>query len=406
MRAAFRTMWLSLRRDRGALAMSFALPVVFFLIFAAIFAGASGEGLRLEVAIADEAGSDASRRLFRAVAADSALTVSGAALSAADVRQRVRSGAADVGLVAPAGRRPLGDVGGFGPAPLVIVVDPARRVAGSMLAGIVQRAYFRALPDVALGGVAELIDAEFTRLTPEQKQEIDDGLADLRGDAEAGRGGGLEELVETEAAAGRGAGLNHVAYYAGAVAILFLFFSCVHGALSLLEERDSEVLDRVLAGPAGTAPLLAGKFLFLALQGTLQVLVIYVVAWIVHGVDLPGHLAGCLAVTVAAAAAAAGLSLALTAACATRRQAQTLANVAILIASALGGSMVPRFFMPEAIQRVGWLTPTTWALEAYTALFWRDDPASALVLPVALLLATAALALLLARRLTRRWETL
>jgi ABC-2 type transport system permease protein len=399
-------MWLSLRRDRGALAMSFVLPVVFFLIFAAIFAGASGEGLRLALALADEARSDASRRLFRAVAEDPGVQASGPGLSSAEVRERVRTGAADVGLIAPAGRRPLGDLGGFGPAPLVVVVDPARRVAGSMLAGIVQRAYFRALPDVALGGVVELIDTELAPLSADQKREVADGLTELREDAAAGRGAGLEELLETEAAAGRGAALNHVAYYAGAVAILFLFFSCVHGALSLLEERDAEILDRVLAGPGGTAPLLAGKFLFLVLQGTLQVLVIYVVAWVVHGVDLPGHLAGCVAVTLTAAAAAAGLSLALTAACATRRQAQTLANVAILIASALGGSMVPRFFMPEAIQRVGWLTPTTWALEAYTGLFWRDDPPSALLLPIALLLATAALALLLARRLTRRWETL
>jgi ABC-2 type transport system permease protein len=68
--------------------------------------------------------------------------------------------------------------------------------------------------------------------------------------------------------------------------------------------------------------------------------------------------------------------------------------------------MVPRFFMPEPIQRIGWLTPTTWALEAYTGLFWRDEPLSALALPVALLLATAGGALLLARGLTRRWETL
>jgi ABC-2 type transport system permease protein len=399
-------MWLALLRDRGALAMSFLLPVVFFLIFAAIFAGASGEGLRLKVALADEAGSDETTRLFAALGREPGLVVVSGHLSALDVRERVRSGAADVGLIAPTGRRPLGDVGGFGAAPLVVVVDPARRVAGSMLAGVVQRAYFRALPDVALGGVVRLIDTELTPLTPEQKRELEDGLAEIRGDAEAGRGAGLEELVETEAAAGRGAGLNHVAYYAGAVAILFLFFSCVHGALSLLEERDAEILDRVLAGPAGTAPLLAGKFLFLALQGTLQVLVIYIVAWLVHGVDLPRHGVGCLIVTVAAAAAAAGLALALTTACATRRQAQTLANVAILIVSALGGSMVPRFFMPEPIQRIGWLTPTTWALEAYTGLFWRDEPLSALALPVALLLATAGGALLLARGLTRRWETL
>ena len=36
--------------------MSFLLPAIFFLIFAAIFSGATGEQLRLKIAIADEVG--------------------------------------------------------------------------------------------------------------------------------------------------------------------------------------------------------------------------------------------------------------------------------------------------------------------------------------------------------------
>ena len=63
----------------------------------------------------------------------------------------------------------------------------------------------------------------------------------------------------------------------------------------------------------------------------------------------------------------------LASACRTRRQAQTIANTVILVLSALGGSMVPRFFMPEALQDLGWLTPNTWALEAYSGIFWRGE---------------------------------
>ena len=62
-------------------------------------------------------------------------------------------GTADVGLIVRADAEPLGSVGGFGPAPLLIVADPARGVAVPMLSGQVQKAYFSALPDVALGGV-------------------------------------------------------------------------------------------------------------------------------------------------------------------------------------------------------------------------------------------------------------
>jgi ABC-2 type transport system permease protein len=68
--------------------------------------------------------------------------------------------------------------------------------------------------------------------------------------------------------------------------------------------------------------------------------------------------------------------------------------------------MVPRFFMPEWVQDAGWLTPNTWALEAYTVIFWRDDSVADLMLPWFMLAVAAAVALWLARRSARRLEIL
>ncbi len=411
--AVFRAMLLGLLRDRAALAMSFLLPGLVFLVFAAIFSGATGEQLRLKLAVADEVRSDVSVRLLAALRSDPGLLpVGGDALDADDVRRLVRRGSADVGLIVRANAEPLDSLGGFGPAPLLIVTDPVRGVAFPMLAGQIQKAYFAALPDVALKGVVDLLEDEFLELRPDQREQLTEGLAELRGDAlEAqaeGRdaGWGFSDLFEREDVAERSAAHNHVAYYAGAIAVLFLLFSCVHGAISLLEERDSGLLDRILAGPGSTRVLIHGKFLFLTLQGFVQVGVIFVVAWQVHGVDLPAHLGAWSVTTAAAAAAAAGLALTLVTACRTRRQAQTIANVAILVLAALGGSMVPRFFMPPLLQDLGWITPNTWAVEAYTSIFWRDGTAAALWIPWTALLATAAAGLLVSRRLARRMEVL
>jgi ABC-2 type transport system permease protein len=406
-------MWLTLARDRAALAMSVVLPVLFFLVFASIVSGTTGEHLRVRIAYADEVGSEASRRLLAALAREAALEpVAETPLTAAQVVELVRSGAADAGLIVRAEAEPLGSVGGFGKPPLRLVSDPTRAVAARLVAGLAQKAYFSWLPDVALGGVVELIDLDFVELRPEQRAEIGRRLEELRreilaaGAQEGVRGGGFQELVEIDPLVRPARGRNHVAYYAGAVAVLFLLFSAVHGALSMLEERDSGILDRVLAGPSGARALVDGKFLFLVAQGVAQVSIIFLMAWLIYGIDLPGHLGGYLVVTAAAAAAAAGLALALTTTCTTARQAQAFANVAILVTSAIGGSMVPRFFMPQWIQDLGWLTPTTWALEAYTRLLWRSQPLASLALPVSMLLATGLLGLALARRAARRWESL
>jgi ABC-2 type transport system permease protein len=356
-------MMLGLLRDRGALAMSFAVPAVFFLIFASIFAATSGENFRPRVAVADERDSDWSRRLIATLRDSSNLELMDNLFTADEVRTLVRRGTADAGLIIREVTQSGSATQAGRQVPFTVVSDPSRGVATSVLTGQVQRAYAR----MSFGAVAA-----------------------------------LAPIVQEENVAGQAAGLNNIAYSAGAVAVLFLLLSAVHGAVTLFEERESGILDRIVTGPGTTIVLVNGKFLYLVTQGFVQVLVIFLVAWLTHGVDLPGHWWQWTLTTLAAAGAAAGLALAITTAFTTRQQAQTFANIAVLVLSALGGSMVPRFLMPRVLQDIGWLTPNAWALEAYTSIFWRDESASALLLPVGLLVVSAILGLLIAQRLTRR----
>lgn len=403
--AIFRAMLLGLLRDRGALLMSFFLPAVFFMIMAEIFTATTGDTLNLKVAVLDEVGSDTSVRLVEALATTATLTLLPAAevTSREVVRSLVRSGEADIGLIIRADAESLDEAGGFGPPPLLVVTDPARGVAEPMLSGQIRRAYFGALPDVAMGNVVAELENQFLTLTDEQREEVDDGLIEMREDAAAGRevGWSFEDLLDRESVIG-GEAVNLVAYSAGAVAFMFLLFASVHGAVSLLEEQESGILDRVLAGPGGVGVLVDGKFLYVIGQGFVQVSVIFAVAWLVYGVDVPGHLGPWLVISGAASLACAGLAMLLATACATRRQAQTVANTVILVLSALGGSMVPRFLMPEVLKDAGWLTPNTWALEAYSGVFWRGEDLSAVLLPVALLAATGVVGWLAARSLAQR----
>jgi len=402
--AILRAMLLGLLRDRGALLMSFFLPAVFFLIMAEIFTATGGQNLQLSVAIVDEIDSEVSNRLLGALETSSMLRTERLSSSdAAEVSNLVRAGVFDIGLVLRADAEPLDAAGGFGPAPILIISDPSRGVAEPMLTGQIRQAYFGALPDVAMGNVVEELENQFLTLNDDQRDEVAEGLAEMRADAEAGRetGWSFEDMLATESVISDES-VSLVAYSAGAVAFMFLLFASVHGAVSLLEEQESGILDRVLAGPGGMSVLVNGKFLFVILQGLVQVSVIFVVAWLVYDVDLPGQFLPWLTITLSACISAGGLAMLLAAACRTRRQAQTIANTVILVLSALGGSMVPRFFMPESLRALGWLTPNTWALEAYSGIFWRGEAFMQVLIPVLLLLLTGLCGWLLARVIAGR----
>ncbi len=364
--AVFRVMFLGLVRDRGALAMTFVVPAVFFLVFASIFAASSGGSFQPRVVVhspspdADVAGFVTELQATDAIRVTTILEGDETA-----ARSLVRSGRADAGLLI---RRAEGARPAF-----VILADPARDVAAQILRANVQRAFVvRYIAPAPLPGS----DA-FTIGPP----------------------------IDVEPVTGAAAGANEVAYSAGAVALLFLLLSSVYGAVSLFEERDSGIVERIVAGPAGTRPLVDGKFLYLSLLGFVQIAVIFGIAWLVHGVDVPSQLLGWSLTSILSAAAAAGLALGLTSAFRTRQQALTFANVTMLIVSALGGSMIPRFLMPDFLQTIGWITPNAWALEAYTGLFWRDEVLTALTLPLTLLAAAAFAGLTIARSGARRLET-
>ncbi len=196
-----------------------------------------------------------------------------------------------------------------------------------------------------------------------------------------------------------------VSMYAAGIAVMFLLFGAVGGAGSLLEEEESQTLERLMCSSLGMTRLLAGKWLLLTIVGVVQVTVMFAWAQLAFGVDLLGHLPGFAVMTVVTAGAASSLALALAAACRTRAQLNAVAIILILTMSALGGSMVPRYVMSGTMREIGRLTFNAWALDGYTKVFWRGLPLRALLPEVAVLVAVAVALFALARLLARRWES-
>ncbi|MFI4936851.1 MAG: ABC transporter permease [Caulobacterales bacterium] len=366
--AMFKVMALDLWRDRAALVMAFLLPPIVFLIFSAVFSGATGEDVRLKVVIADLAHTKGSARLEAALLADKNLRAEPAKpATLAAVRVRIRSGQADAALVI------RGDPVAPG-SPLLILADPSRAVAAPLTEARTREVLTKVTPDILLERTIGDVSTATGPLTAEQKDNVSIAEDELTSDpASAPK---VAPLFAREEVAGARKGGGTIAYYAGAVTILFSLFTAMHGALTLIEERQSGIADRILAGRAGMGPVVRGKFLFLTAEMMLQAVAIFLAAQLVYEVPVVQHFALWLVTTAAASVCAAGLALGLVAICRTREQAQMLTTFVILILAAIGGSMIPRFLMPPWLQTLGWFTPHAWVIDAYQGLLWRDAGAA------------------------------
>jgi ABC-2 type transport system permease protein len=423
--AIVRTAMVSLRRDRGALALSFVLPVVFFSIFAVIFGGRRDSTPKVSVLIVDQDHSRASQRLVKGFESEGSLTVKTRPAPVRGIEQpeytsttaeaAVKAGRAPVALIIPHG---FGDNPiSFGPTvtsrpTIQLLEDSSDKIAPQVITGLLQKVAMTSMPDFMAEQGSRYFDQFTGGLTREQRQRVDSGLRSLREREETGAttatssasGNGGIIAVTTRAVVGENKNNPMVSFYAAAIGVMFLLFTASGAAGALLDEVESGTLDRVLSSHVTMTTLMLGKLIFNSLLAFLQLVVMFLWGWAVFKLDFWSHIPGFVVMGAFTAFAVAAFGLLLASICRTRAQLGALSTLVILIMSSIGGSMFPRFLMSETMQKAGLFTINAWAIDGFTKIFWRDEPISHLWPQVLVLTGIAIVLFAIARRVARRWE--
>jgi ABC-2 type transport system permease protein len=419
--AVARTHFAKLKRDRAAFVLAFIVPVVFFSVFASIFSGSSSRAAtrQISIAVVDEDGTANSRRFAEALKREKGLRVidvqtlpdgrKAPIADAAAAEAMVRRGDVPLALIVPKGfgSAPVR----FGPAtgaPAIrILADTADPIAPQVVSGLVQKVAMTSMPDVMAQTGIDQLDRWGGDLTPEQRARLQENVAALRsqtgGGAAAGAEGGLVP-VEIRDVLGEKMENPTVAVFAAGLGVMFLLFSAAGAGGALIEEVESGTLDRILSTRVTMTQLLLGKLFYLSCVAVAQLTVMFAWGELFFGLELHRHVPGFVVMAVATAIASSAFGLVLAALARTRMQLVALSNLLILVMSALGGSMFPRYLLSEKVQKIGLVTLNAWAIDGFMKVYWRDAPLSALAPQVAILLAAGFVLFVLARRLARRWE--
>ena len=168
-----------------------------------------------------------------------------------------------------------------------LLADASDQVAGQVVSALVTRSMLIAANSVP--------SSQFPNpaSVPRENAKSDSSTTSLPSNSSSGgreKGGvGKVEIVDI---IGRGKDNPVVSMYAAGIAVMFLLFGASGGGGALLDERESQTLDRLLSTQMTMDQLLLGKWFYLTIIGVLQVTVMFVWGQVVYGVDLLGHIDG------------------------------------------------------------------------------------------------------------------
>jgi ABC-2 type transport system permease protein len=356
---AFAVGWKDLRvtlRDRSALGILLAMPMVLILILGSALSGGGGSVSHVHVAVVNQDAGKLGKRVTDALFTNEQLTSifdTRSMRDPAEARALVQRGDLVGALVVPSDFTKSVNAGR--PVELTVYTDPGHEIS----AGVFRSVAEALSAQVSAASVAVRTTVHYMPV----RALIDGGAGDAiqRAVRSATSTESLNAVTVDERDASRGRQIGNLDYYAAGMSVMFLLFGSMFGAFSLVRERNNWTLPRMLTSPAGKFEILGGKMLGVFVVGAVQWTALFAFT-IALGVKWGDPLAVWL-VALSTVAAATGLAVLLSTVGKTVRSVQGVGPLVIQLMAVFGGSMIPVSQFPDWLRPMHWATVNGWAID-------------------------------------------
>jgi ABC-2 type transport system permease protein len=175
----------------------------------------------------------------------------------------------------------------------------------------------------------------------------------------------------------------------GVIVIYALLFGVII-AETLIWERHSGTLRRILITPGGKAKIILGKLLGAYLIGVAQISLLILAGSLIFGVAWGASPAALTLMVLAFVLVTTSMGLSLAAVVKTNTQADVLASLVVITISALGGAWWPLSATPQWMRLLGHLFPTAWAMDGFKDIIIGGQSAAGILPEFGALLGFAA----------------
>jgi ABC-2 type transport system permease protein len=382
-----------LARDVHGLALLFVLPLVFILVMSLalqdLFESRAGRGIG--VLVIDRSDGEQSHDLYERLAANSAFSLSrSATVPDDDDMRRLLRGSANAFAIEIAAdyETRIAELSTENTSPLVRVTAAADTGKQTELI------FVAALQGAVERQRARLLMNRIGYLAPEGEET-----------AAASR-----IAVSYAYASAGGQAPTAVQQNVPAWLVFALFFVAVPFSNSFIRERQVGAQKRLRTTNIGAFTQFLGKlapyFLINQLQVALMLAAgVYLVPLLGgQALRLNGDFSALAMLSAVLSLAALGFALLIAVTARTTEQATLTAGLGNIVLAVIGGVMVPKFVMPEALQQIADLSPMSWGVDGFLELFLRGGGVVNIWPELAKLLAFGLAALVLARVLYRPQE--